>query len=175
MWVYLTRASRYLALLTACISMAGSLYFSLVLHWPPCDLCWYQRICMYPLALIIVVNTLRRESGLEHYVLPLSLIGAVIAMYHYLLQKTDWFTAPMCLSGVPCSGDYLNWFGVITIPLLALVAFVLITVFTLISGLEAAADGEENRPTASKPPVLPVAMIVGGVALAFGVAAWLHG
>ncbi len=175
MWAYIPRASRYLALLTACVATAGSLYFSLVLHWLPCDLCWYQRICMYPLTIIIVVNTLRRDAGLELYVLPLSLIGAVIAMYHYLLQKTDWFTAPMCLSGVPCSGDYLNWFGLITIPLLALIAFVLITVFTLATGLQADDSGDENRPAVSKPSVVPVALIVGSVALAFGLAAWLQG
>jgi disulfide bond formation protein DsbB len=175
MLAYIPRVSRYPALLTACVATAGSLYFSLVLHWPPCDLCWYQRICMYPLTVIIAVNTLRQDGGLEHYVMPLSLTGAVIAMYHFLLQKTDWFTAPMCLSGVPCTGDYLNWFGVITIPLLALIAFVLIVVFTLATGLQADDNTDEYRPAPIKRPVVPVALIVGSVALAFGVAAWLHG
>jgi disulfide bond formation protein DsbB len=133
----LVQSSRYIALLTAWVATAGSLYFSLGLRWPPCDLCWYQRICMYPLAVIIPIQLLRRDQGFEHYVLPFSLAGAALALYHYLLQKTDWFAPPVCLSGVSCSADYLNWFGVITIPLLAFVAFTLITVMALLSGLEA--------------------------------------
>jgi disulfide bond formation protein DsbB len=135
--------SRHIALLTAIVATTGSLYFSLGLGWIPCDLCWYQRILMYPLMIIIAVNILRNDKGFEAYVLPFSILGIVMSGYHYLLQKTDWFTAPVCISGIPCSGDYLNWFGVITIPLLALTAFVIITIMALVSGM-----GEDDEKTA---------------------------
>lgn len=131
----LIKYSRHIALLTAIVATTGSLYFSLGLGWIPCDLCWYQRILMYPLVIIIAVNILRKDKGFEAYVLPFSLFGGAISTYHYLLQKTNWFTQPVCTSGVPCSVDYLNWYGVITIPLLALTAFIIITIMALMSGM----------------------------------------
>jgi disulfide bond formation protein DsbB len=131
----LIKYSRHIALLVASIATVGSLYFSLVLQWPPCDLCWYQRILMYPLVIIIAVNILRNDKGFEAYVLPFSIMGAIMSGYHYLLQKTDLFTEPVCLSGIPCSGDYLNWYGVVTIPLLTLVSFIVITIMALLSDM----------------------------------------
>jgi disulfide bond formation protein DsbB len=138
----LTKYSRHIALLTALVATAGSLSMSLVLGWLPCDLCWYQRILMYPLVIIITIHLLRRDKGFESYVLPFSLLGAAVSSYHYLLQKTTWFSQPVCLSGIPCSADYLNWYGVITIPLLALIAFIVITVMALISGMEESATAD---------------------------------
>jgi disulfide bond formation protein DsbB len=120
--------SRHIALLAAWIATCGSLFFSEVLGWPPCLLCWYQRILMYPLALILPIGILRRDRGLHLYVLPLALLGAPISLYHHLLITTDLFEPPRCTSGVPCNVDYLNWFGFITIPLLALIAFLIIIV-----------------------------------------------
>ncbi len=137
MWSILTRYSRWTAWVTALIGTIGSLYFSLGLGWVPCDLCWYQRICLYPLTVILVIGLWRKSIDLEYYVLPLSLTGAGLALYHYLLQKTTWFAAPVCLSGVSCTVTYLDWFGVITIPLLAFMAFLIISGAVILDGMKA--------------------------------------
>lgn len=128
----LSAASGHVALLAAWIAMCGSLFFSEVIGWLPCELCWFQRIFMYPLAFILAVGILRRDRGMYLYVLPLSLIGGSISIYHYLLIKTSLFPAPPCKSGIPCTVDYLDWFGFINIPFLALTAFVIITVMMIV-------------------------------------------
>lgn len=119
--------SRHVALLAAWIALCGSLFLSEVIGWPPCMLCWYQRILMYPLALILAIGIWRRDQGLHLYVLPFSILGAATSLYHYLLIKTAWFPPPACSAGIPCTVDYLNWFGFINIPFLALMAFLIIT------------------------------------------------
>lgn len=130
----LERASLYIALITAWTAMLGSLYFSEIAGFIPCTLCWYQRILMYPLSVIIFVGILRRDKGLPFYVLPLSVIGIFVSTYHYLLQKTDLFEGAVkaCSSGVPCTAAWINWFGFVTIPFLALTAFLIITIAMVI-------------------------------------------
>lgn len=127
--------SSHIALLAAWIAMCGSLFFSEVLGWLPCELCWYQRIFMYPLAFLIAIGILRRDRGLYMYVLPLSLFGGLISLYHYLLIKTNIFPPPECKAGVSCTVDYLNWFGFINIPFLALTAFLIISAMMIVSAL----------------------------------------
>ncbi|MCO6451049.1 MAG: disulfide bond formation protein B [Caldilineales bacterium] len=124
------RLSLYIALIAAWTAMLGSLYFSEVAGFIPCTLCWYQRILMYPLSVIILVGILRKDDGLPLYVLPFSVFGIFVSSYHYLLQKTDLFEGGIkaCSSGVPCSGIWINWLGFITIPFLALTAFLIITI-----------------------------------------------
>ncbi len=138
------RCSRYLALLVAWVALCGSLFFSEVLHWQPCLLCWYQRILMYPLSLVIAVGILRRDAGLHWYILPLSLLGAGVSLYHYLLVKTDWFPPPPCVADIPCTVDYLNVFGFINIPFLALTAFLIISFLAVTSMLTAVDDADGN-------------------------------
>lgn len=122
-------ATPHIALLAASVATAGSLYFSDVLGLIPCLLCWYQRILMYPLVIILAVGILRRDRNLPFYVLPVALFGGTISLYHYLLTKTNWLPAPPCLNnGPPCTVDYFNWFGFINIPLMALTAFAIISV-----------------------------------------------
>lgn len=123
---------RHIALLAAWIATTGSLFMSQVLGWLPCVLCWYQRILMYPLAIILAVGILRRDQKLHLYVLPLSIAGIFTSLYHYLLIKTTWFPPPPCMDGVPCTTDYLNWLGFINVPFLALTAFIIIT-FSMIA------------------------------------------
>ena len=125
--------SRYIALVVAWTATIGSLFLSEVLNFIPCTLCWYQRILMYPLSVIITIGILRRDNGIHHTVLPLAVPGFVIALYHYLLIKTDWLPPPPCLDGVPCNVDYLNIFGFINIPFMSLTAFFLIIVMMLAS------------------------------------------
>ena len=121
--------SLLLGWVAALIATIGSLYFSEVLHYIPCTLCWYQRIFMYPLAIILGIAFYQNDRGIVKYVLPLSIIGMIISGYHTALQKIPYLQQfEMCTSGVPCSKDYINWLGFITIPILAFTAFTIITI-----------------------------------------------
>ncbi len=164
---WLSKAAPYAALLVAWVATCGSLFMSEVLGWVPCLLCWYQRILMYPLALVTAVGLLRRDSRMHTYVLALSVPGMAVSFYHYLYQKTDLFRGMVpCTVGVPCSSDYLNWLGgVVTIPFLALVAFALISVFVLLARLGGQPAPDTAAPGAGR--ALPVFLIIGGVVLAF--------
>ncbi len=131
---FIERYSLIFALIVAWIAMLGSLYFSEVAHFVPCTLCWYQRILMYPLTLLLLIAVLRQEKQIAYYVLPFSLLGIGFSTYHYLLQKTQLFShGTVCSSGVPCTTTWINWFGFVTIPFLALIAFILITFMMLIT------------------------------------------
>lgn len=125
---YFQNYSLYLAWIVSVIATLGSLYFSEIKGFIPCELCWYQRILMYPLALILGIAAFYNETYLKKYILPLSMIGGLIALYHYLVQKVPGFASVKpCVQGVPCNVQYINWFGFITIPFLSLTAFTLIS------------------------------------------------
>jgi disulfide bond formation protein DsbB len=122
-----------LAWLQAIIATGGSLYFSEVLKLVPCVLCWYQRIAMYPLVVILTIGLLVRETRIRLYVLPFSLIGLVISAYHNLLYYGVLpESIQPCTAGVSCTTRQIEWLGFITIPLLALVAFSVISVCLLL-------------------------------------------
>ncbi|WP_248924816.1 disulfide oxidoreductase [Paenibacillus hamazuiensis] len=117
----------------ALVATLGSLYFSEVMLFAPCKLCWYQRILMYPLVIILGIAAARKESKMYMYVLPMTIWGAGISAYHYLMQKTSWFKEAATTCGpIPCDVDYIDWFGFVTIPFLALVAFVLISILQIL-------------------------------------------
>lgn len=123
----------YGAWFVSVIATLGSLYFSEIKGFIPCELCWYQRISMYPLVLILGIATFQNDLKAPRYVLPLSLLGGSISVLHYLEQKVPGFGGiKPCVNGVPCSSEYINWLGFITIPFLALVAFLLITIAMLL-------------------------------------------
>ena len=118
----------YAAWLIALIAMAGSLFFSEVMELPPCILCWYQRIAMYPLVVVVGVGIAFQERRWKLYALPLAVIGLIISIYHNLLYYgliPDSITP--CKEGVSCTSVQIEWLGFITIPLMALTAFTLIT------------------------------------------------
>ncbi|MFY4774106.1 disulfide oxidoreductase [Metabacillus sp. RGM 3146] len=118
-----------LAWAASLISTMGSLYFSEILDFMPCKLCWFQRIFMYPQAVLLGLAIYRRDYSIAFYSLILSVIGACISIYHYGVQKVPFLHENANSCGVVnCGGDYLNWFGVITIPLLALIGFIIIAV-----------------------------------------------
>ena len=125
----LTKYAPYLAWAVAALSTAGSLFFSDILHYVPCALCWWGRIFMYPLVIIIGIGILRRERHWIPYALPLTLAGTGLALYHSLLQ---WGIIPEiikpCVISVPCTTKYINLLGFITIPFLELLAFLTIAV-----------------------------------------------
>ncbi len=130
--------SRFIAWFTSVLATLGSLYFSEIQGFIPCELCWYQRILMYPLIVILGIGFYKKDRNSAYYALPLSIIGMGVSFVHYLHQKTDFFKqAIQCTQGVPCSGQYINWLGFITIPFLAFMAFLMITVFVVYSLKEA--------------------------------------
>lgn len=111
------------------IATAGSLFFSEVLKYIPCELCWYQRIFMYPLVILLGVASAKKDSRMALYGLILSVVGGLISLYHYLIQKIPFLQDLGEACGIiPCNTAYINWFGFITIPFLALVAFTLIAI-----------------------------------------------
>lgn len=118
----------------------GSLFFSDVAGYEPCKLCWYQRILMYPLALLSGIGLIRKEAVIIPYALAMSIIGGLIALYHYFLQigallnlAVDKF-APCSTVGysASCTSIFQLKFGFITIPMMAFIAFSLITIILLI-------------------------------------------
>lgn len=123
----------YAAWVVALVAMAGSLFFSEVMDLPPCILCWYQRIALYPLVLVIGVGILTRDVRWKYYALPLSLTGLVIAVYHNLLyyHLIPESITP-CKEGVSCTTVQIEWLGFITIPLMALASFVVISAISFL-------------------------------------------
>lgn len=124
----------YFAWFVALAATLGSLFFSEVLHLPPCILCWYQRIAMYPLVAILAVAIIRKDKNVPFYVLPLSIIGLGFAFFHWLLQLgiIPDRLAP-CTLGISCTTKYVEYWHFITIPLLSLFAFAAITIAMLLS------------------------------------------
>lgn len=123
----------YFAWVIALLSLVGSLFFSEVMQLPPCVLCWYQRIAMYPLVLIIAIGIIRRDARMKLYSLPLSLIGLATAVYHNLLYYGVIPEAiTPCAEGVPCNAVQIEWLGFITIPLMGLAAFAAISLSLLL-------------------------------------------
>lgn len=124
----------YMAWIVSMIATLGSLFFSEILGFIPCELCWYQRIMMYPLCIILGIATFYNEKNMRKYVLPISVIGGSISLYHYAIQKFPSVSEiNPCVQGVPCNVDYINWLGFITIPFLALIAFSFITLFMVLT------------------------------------------
>ena len=114
----------YIAWIIALVGMVGSLFFSEVMQLPPCVLCWYQRIAMYPLVLIIGIGVIMRDSRMRYYALPLSICGLLTSIYHNLLYYglIPESIVP-CAEGISCTSKQIEWLGFITIPLLALAGF----------------------------------------------------
>ncbi|PFD29226.1 disulfide bond formation protein B [Bacillus cereus] len=115
------------------VATLGSLYLSEIMKYEPCTLCWYQRILMYPLVLLLGTAIIRKDYKIGIYSLIFSIVGACIATYHYSLQIIPFSleNAEAC-GRVSCTEDYLNGFGFITIPFLALLAFLIIILCSFI-------------------------------------------
>ncbi|MFC5849712.1 disulfide oxidoreductase [Deinococcus petrolearius] len=124
----------YLAWVQAVVATTGSLYFSEVMDLPPCTLCWYQRLMMYPLVFVLAVSLMTADPRLRLYALPLSITGLVVSVYHNLLYFGVIPEAlTQCASGVSCTARQIEWLGFITIPLLSLSAFTVITLSLIFS------------------------------------------
>ena len=119
-----------LATMVAVGATLGSLYFSEIRNFVPCDYCWYQRIAMYPLAIILLIATIRRDKNIIPYALTLSLSGMVLSVYHYQLQLFPEQSSS-CGLDASCTYRWIEVFGFVTIPLLALTSFAFISMILL--------------------------------------------
>ena len=116
------------AIATTC--MLGSLYFSEIVNYKPCRLCWYQRGFMYPLAILLIVFTVLKTARIGRIVVPLAAIGAGISLYHWLLERfPDNLDSGVCSKDVPCEFIWFELFGFVTLPFMALTGFLAIIVF----------------------------------------------
>jgi len=136
----------YIAWIQALVAMLGSLYFSEIAGFAPCLLCWYQRIAMYPLVVVLAVGIARRDRFVHWYALPLALIGFAVAVYHNLMYYgfIPEKMAP-CTIGASCNAKYIEWLGFITIPFLSLCAFVVIIGCLLIHIRSSSANSQEDQ------------------------------
>jgi len=128
----------WLAFLVAAVATGGSLFFSEVAHFVPCELCWFQRICMYPLSITTLLMALADDHRAARHLLPLPLVGAGVSTYHLLVENGVVKEAQACLLSAPggCATKWINEFGFVTIPTLALTAFVLVFAALLFSVFE---------------------------------------
>ena len=118
-WMYI-----FGAWLIAALSTLGSLFFSEVMELVPCVLCWYQRIFLFPLAVILLVGLFPLDKNVVRYTLPIALIGLLFTVYHILLfYGLIPETMQPCTQGISCSDDSMVLFGFLPIPLLSLAAF----------------------------------------------------
>ncbi len=118
----------HLAWFQSIAATLGSLFYSEIMHYTPCILCWYQRILMYPMVLILAVGILKKDKSVYQYSLPFSVGGLFLSFYHVLLQKgvLPESMAP-CTIGASCTVKYAGYFGFITIPVMSFTAFAIIT------------------------------------------------
>ncbi|MBA2174551.1 disulfide bond formation protein B [Halobacillus locisalis] len=116
----------------ALVAMAGSLFYSEVLGYEPCEFCWYQRILMYPLVLIYGVALVKKNSDIALPGVILSGLGMLVSTYQYMLQKVPGLSGIDSCGSVSCSAQYVNYFGFVTIPFMAGMAFVMIFVTHLL-------------------------------------------
>lgn len=117
----------------AAVSTAGSLFFSHVMEFDPCVLCWYQRICLFPLVFILAAGLFPLDRTVVRYSLPLAAAGLLTAAYHNLLYAgfIPKGIRP-CAKGVSCTEEYINLFGILSIPMLSLLAFAALTALLIL-------------------------------------------
>ena len=118
----------WLAWLVAFTATVGSLIYSELAHFEPCRLCWFQRIAMYPMSMVLLVGAIRREFQAKYYALPLALTGLAISVYHYLIQRIPNLEGSSCNPDNPCSNIFVEMFGFVTIPFMAGSGFIVIAV-----------------------------------------------
>lgn len=121
----------WIAFAIALAATAGSLFFSEYSSFIPCRLCWLQRIAMYPLVIILLVGAIRRDRGAAYYALAFPVIGLIIGGYHKYIEIHPEDELAGCKIGAPCSTKWIEEFGWVTIPVLAMSAFAAILTLLL--------------------------------------------
>jgi len=141
-----------LAFVVALVATLGSLYLSEVAHFVPCRLCWYQRIAMYPLPVILAIAWWKRDAGVRRYVVPLALIGLLISTYHILVERFPSLEdSGVCEVSNPCTIRWVERFGFVTIPRMAFAGFALISGLLVHPAPGAAPPAELGSPASHEP------------------------
>ena len=129
---FIKKSALYVVFAVSLLSTLGSFYFSEILGWALCSLCWYQRVLVISLVLILAVGIIFRDTKCYRYILPVSVLGTLVALFHNLLY---WGVIPEsavpCANGISCTAANLAIAGFVTIPFLSLIAFALITTLVL--------------------------------------------
>ena len=126
----------FICWIIASVSILGSLFFSEIMEFAPCALCWYQRVFMFPLVILLLVGLFPFDKSIIKYALPLALTGWGFALYHFLLYS-GFIPENLqpCSQGVSCSETYLDLFGFLSIPMLSLISFsILIALLFILKG-----------------------------------------
>ncbi len=132
------------AFVVASIATGGSLFYSQIAHFPPCEFCWFQRVLMYPLSILTLLVAARGDNRAARYHHPLPIVGAGTAVYHLLIENHVISEPAASLVSAPggCGVKWINEFGYITIPTLALTAFLLLIGFLVLASAGAADEAE---------------------------------
>lgn len=144
----------FFAWVCCCLGILGSLYFSEVRHMEPCHLCWYQRICLFPAALVLGISAYLGDRKVIHYALPMIVIGLFFALYQISIQEfPGWNPIEMCGAGPSCKEKTLIGLGPITIPMLAALNFFFITLLLIVTWYyETKYALQEKRKEMARPP-----------------------
>lgn len=138
----------WLAWVVALVATLGSLFYSEVIGFEPCRLCWFQRIAMYPMAVVLLVGAIRREFQVKYYALPLALVGLAISIYHVFVQRFPALEGTSCDPSNPCSNIWAEVFGFVTIPFMAGAGFILIAVLLAFYVKQTSVPTETSRQEA---------------------------
>ncbi|HEY6469506.1 MAG TPA: disulfide oxidoreductase [Candidatus Dormibacteraeota bacterium] len=145
----------HFAWVVAMLATLGSLYLSQIAKLTPCEFCWFQRICMYPLTLLLGIAAFRGDTGIaKRYFLTMSIVGAALATYHYQLEHIAG-EPTVCGAAVPCDIAAFNIFGFISVPFLSLAAFLLITTLLLLARTRSDEEYEDDEDAAPNDATLP--------------------
>lgn len=128
---YLRNHSMLIILIISLTSIIGSLFFSEIAGFDPCKLCWIQRIFMYPIALLLIVAMKFKDKFVYRYVLPMSIIGGLFALYHYYIASFQIRVSEVCDATSSCLVEYFTGLGYITIPLMSFTGFLMIFILSL--------------------------------------------
>ena len=128
------------AFVVAAIATGGSLFFSEIAGFVPCELCWFQRICMYPLSLLALLLAYHADNRVARYLIAFPLVGSGVSIYHLLVENKVVGQASACLVSAPggCATKWIDEFGYMTIPTLALTGFVLLIEFLVLASVGSA-------------------------------------
>ena len=124
----------FIAWLVASVATLAALFLGEVMGYTPCVLCWYQRICMFPLVLVLAAGLFPFDRRVVRYALPLAFAGWLLAAFHWgvaggLIPER----VTPCSQGVPCSVEQVVWFGFLTLPMLSVLAFSIIIAMLLLT------------------------------------------
>jgi len=145
----LGRVALWLAWVVALVTMAGSLYYSQIADFVPCELCWFQRIAVYPLAVVLAIAAVRRDRGIWIYAVPLAALGSLVSIYQSQLQAFPTQSS-FCSATTPCSARYVWEFGFVSLPFMALTAFAFIIAMLLVA--RATDPDRDGLPLSSPDP-----------------------